>query len=198
MDQDSLFYKDSFANYLSQIKQHPELIKNGSTFCPCIVDRANNNGDFTPKSDIFPLSRAITSGTIYNLTTLKQIGGFREDYKIDYVDFEMSVRLNLNNYKIYRCHQGILMQQYGDTKKLKKHYVLNYSPNRLYFQTRNRQIFRKEYPTTSGTAPNFKVNIRLIPKILLFETNKLNKITAILKGWIDGARYKTYNHEQNN
>lgn len=197
MDQDSVFLDESFKNYVNYCSI---LIENekyvNASFSPIVKDSIIENFEtFILKLEIKEIKKAISSGSIYNVKSLIKVGGFREDYKIDYVDFEICSRLILNNYTLYQCQNVILSQQFGNTKRTLNFYNLNYSPMRLYFQTRNRIIYKKEYPNLSSVGDPFKINLKLIIKILISQKNKYLKIKYILKGLYDGLNYKTSNKE---
>lgn len=202
MDQDSIFFKDSFKKYRNQIEG---LILNkeyhDSYFSPTIVDSVVNKKDdieslIQSVPTYIPIIKTITSGCVYKIDTLHKIGAFREDYKIDYIDFEVCCRLNLSRITGVKCNNIILLQEFGNTLKNRFWYTLNYSPVRLYYQTRNRIIFRKEYPTLSSVSKSVPLNTKLIIKILLSEKQKLRKIASIIRGSIDGVTFRTYNYEK--
>lgn len=191
MDQDSLFESNSFGRF--------KLL---------VENRESENAIFAPKilstkgKDVYSLSKecvtmfsnvsnVITSGSIFKLSLFLKTGLFREDYKIDYVDFEFCLRARMSGYKIYVANEIILYQEYGNIKKILNWYILNYSPSRLYYQTRNRIILKKEYPNLYNSGRSWNVNIKLMVKILLFENNKIKKVVSIIRGVFDGLCFKS-------
>jgi len=139
-----------------------------------------------------------TSGNLLNLSIYKEVGGFKEDFFVDYVDTEFCLRLNQNNYKVRRVNSAFLYHNEADISVRsflgKKIFPHNHSPFRLYFKTRNRfflrDLYKKFYPQY------FKCELKLfrnmLIKIILFEKDKMNKIRYAAKGYIDYKRNVKY------
>ncbi|SHI12092.1 rhamnosyltransferase [Clostridium collagenovorans DSM 3089] len=130
----------------------------------------------------------ITSGNLIKKSTFSNIGFFKEDLFIDFVDHEFCLRINTKGYKILLVCNAILLHSLGDSKKLtflsKALTITNHSYIRRYYITRNRFYLWKEYKTL---FPNWVKEdkhrfINELIKILIFEDNKFNKLKMIKKG----------------
>ena len=134
----------------------------------------------------------ITSGNLIQIAAIKHAGYFREDFFIDYVDFDLSVRLRKLGYRLIETHKIRFTHQLGEPEKKvlfgKSFSCANYSPVRLYYMSRNRIVFFKE---------NFLFDPALVMrcagdmmkeiiKMLLAESNRKRKIKAIFTGIKDG------------
>ena len=49
-----------------------------------------------------------TSGNLVDLSKFQKIGGYREDFFIDYVDHDFCLRLNKMGFKVYVCNKTFL------------------------------------------------------------------------------------------
>lgn len=181
LDQDSYFETGHFRKYVETICKYKSLI---SIFGP------NPNYSEPGISDI-PVEKStlITSGNIVKLDVFKNIGLYREDYKIDCVDYEFCFRAYRNGYKSYMVNSVLLKQEFGVSKKTRLgYYISNYSAQRLYFIARNNIKLYREYPDLVSVLTVINRIIKPFIKIIISEPNKISKISAILRGVINGIR----------
>ena len=134
---------------------------------------------------------AISSGSLVSLRCYEKVGPFLEPLFIDYVDFEYCLRLREQRYKIFRVGDAVLYHQLGKMESRKilgvKVGVTHHSPLRLYYRTRNRFFVASEYVFK---FPGFVVRdvmilVNEIIKILLFETNRGEKLAMMTRGFGD-------------
>jgi rhamnosyltransferase len=180
MDQDSL-WKD-YPHYKTQV-QKLENEHSISVFAPVIIDNFSkitlrcNNEDFV-----------ITSGSIYCLSAFQKIGHFREDFFIDEVDNEFCVRSKKNGYKIKIITDTYLYQVFGQRRSSKglSKYTANYSAIRLFYQIRNRIWVWLEYSKMLSYRYLLRTLLLVVMRqsiiIILCESDKINKLKAIIKG----------------
>jgi len=137
----------------------------------------------------------ITSGCLLSIKTFIEIGGFREDFFIDNVDLEYSLRLRING-KISLITKNHGMCHKTGAPKIKKIIGLtlissNHDCIRRYYMARNHIILSKEYlfkyPYFIAKANYFFI-LSLI-QILLIDDDKKVKIIASVKGIRDGIFY---------
>jgi rhamnosyltransferase len=136
-----------------------------------------------------------TSGSLLNLNAYKQVGPFKEDYFIDFVDHEYCMRLNLAGYRIYKINTAVLKHNIGTDIQKKKLLWLeliasNHSPLRRYYITRNRLRLASEM---GKWFPAFfwddkKKMVAEVLTILFFEKERLKKISLMLQGVWDYTR----------
>ena len=135
MDQDSCFEEDYLGILLNEVE--PE--KNIGIYSPF-----HKNKFFTKKpksSEPEEVSDVMTSGNILNLRAVQEIGFFKEDYFIDYVDIEYCFRLRKNGYKIFRINNSFLTHNEANLTKKNFFGLTVYPPVhvslRWYYKIRN-------------------------------------------------------------
>lgn len=193
MDQDSTFQNDG----VDKLKSFLIESKNGE-----------NQYDYKKIGLITPFHRTLfnddvclegidspavvmTSGNIISLSAYQKIGGFKDWMFIDAVDFDYCLNLRDHGFDIWRLPQVELKHNLGDvvfkTFRGKRYYGLNHSPTRRYYIVRNRHYFCDMY---EDRFPDFcnaeRLSTRVEVKgILLCEKNKMRKLAAMFKGYLD-------------
>ena len=185
MDQDSIFQ--------SSIQPMIDIAKESDRSVALIAPTYDLN-DFYEEEKLV----AMTSGNLINLDIHYKIGGFKEYFFIDLVDYEYCLNLRKENYDIVFCKDVILKHRLGNinSKRIfgKTVYYTNHNPQRRYYITRNRLILNDLY---KKYFPNFckkelKNSKREMVKVILFEKNKLEKIKMYIKAHKD---YKKWSKE---
>ena len=133
-----------------------------------------------------------TSGCITSLATFSEVGDFRSDLFIDYVDTEYCMRLRNNGYRVLISPKVGMIHPLGYYRVSKLHKLLrgssmitNYPPFRHYYWTRNGVIliFENLWRDTNWSLNEaYYLFFRRIITILLFEDKKLIKIGNICLG----------------
>jgi rhamnosyltransferase len=139
----------------------------------------------------------ITSGCLLFTDAFLITGGFREDFFIDDVDLEYSLRLRQYG-KVCLITSKIGMKHKPGNPKKRKIFGLtlissNHNSMRRYYMARNHSILTREY---LFIFPYFiaKMNfffILSVLKILLIDDDKKAKFSAILKGLNNGFHYSS-------
>lgn len=132
------------------------------------------------------------SGTLFFRDAFLQAGDFREDYFIDGVDYEYSLRLKKMEYRVLRCNEAVLVHEPATTCefKLKNWVLFRYgiaSPERYYYQIRNMICIGIEY----HSFRSFLVAGVKIGKIILLFPQKKKYFKRAIQGVWDGIRQKT-------
>lgn len=194
MDQDSIPSIDMVVN---MVKVYSQItVSNIGILIPVVTDM--NLGELIENKSEYTIitnsTDAITSGSLLNLNVAKRIGGFNEDYFIDYVDTEFQERVLNEGYKIVRINTSVLNHEVGHMMIKQffgfKFYCSNHSAFRRYYQVRNRLAFRKKY---YGNLAYIKEKCRLILgtfKIIMFEKQKKEKVLATFRGFQDYKNLK--------
>ena len=133
----------------------------------------------------------MTSGNVINLKAYKKIGGFKDWFFIDCVDFDYCLNLRKNKYDILRLNYVKMEHSLGDGiyKKVlfKQMYSLNHSAIRRYYIVRNRHylydLYKDDFPDYCKLELS-RTRSEAI-KILLCEDNKIEKLKAMYKGYRD-------------
>ena len=154
-----------------------------------LFERVSCNGNV-----LEDVTYVITSGTLYDLTAYREIGPFLDDFFIDYVDTEYCLRAREKGYKIIVACQAQLNHRQGERQKRvfwgRGHYPTFHSPLRWYFISRNRIPMLRRYALRfpHWTSYELFASFYIFLKMLLFETQKMAKLRALLYGTVDGIR----------
>ncbi|GCD09731.1 glycosyltransferase [Clostridium tagluense] len=194
LDQDSTFYNDIIAVYRKYINNN--TCTNIMGLCPQYFTYQNN-----PKlnESSIQVKETIQSGTLFNIEKYLKLGFFKDDYFIDYVDFEYCYRAEKQGYIFMRCNSAALIHNkdeavfdkdykyYREIKCFKyRHHYMYPSETRTYYVFRNgMDVF--------FTYKKISVLINLLTRIvkcILFEKNKMGQLKAMLNGFRDYKRKK--------
>lgn len=137
----------------------------------------------------------ITSGTLMSISLTKRLGGFREDYFIDSVDHEFSLRARAGGCKVLISCEPVMRHSIGSSIKtdwISRFSSFNHAPVRKYFIARNavataRLYFFREPAWSLRQACRLAFDLA---SILLFEENKAKKTKAFLIGILHGLAGK--------
>lgn len=99
---------------------------------------------FVSESKIQYMTHVITAGSMVELKSWDEAGGFLDKLFIDEVDTEFCFRIILNGYKIVRLNNVIFKQSVGNQKRINGVITFNYPPFRYYYIVRN-QIYVYRY-----------------------------------------------------
>ena len=184
MDQDSSFSDHSLAKMIDIAKNADE---NVGILSPFHKTALNNNKS---KLVIEKKMTVMTSGNLLNIAAHKKVGGFDEKYFIDCVDWEYCLKLNTMNYQVLTLNDIELNHGLGvpfETTSLirrKNMVILNHSPIRRYYITRNKLLissqYKKEYPKRCKRY--LYSLIKDLKKIVLYEDKKAIKIIFFIRG----------------
>ena len=139
---------------------------------------------------------AMTSGNLLKLTNYKEIGPFKEDLFIDYVDNDYCLRSNRMGYKIIQVNNAILKHNLGELKQhrifWKTFFSTNHSAIRRYYAFRNRIYIIKTYKRYFPEYCKLEKSRFLIDFIvvILYEKDKFQKIKMMLLGIKDALKNK--------
>ena len=136
---------------------------------------------------MFPSLCIISSGSAISAAAYRKLGPFREDYFIEYIDIEYSLRAVSQSVPVY-MNAAVTMRQ--TTGKIERHgdkYTTNHVAWRRYYGARNAvhclYLHRESWGLhwVSGLLAFLQVL-----RVLQYEPQKVKKITAITCGYLDG------------
>lgn len=189
MDQDSFFESTTVPDLLLGFKNHTTAI-----VCPSLKDM-NSHHVVTVSEEYAEIFTTITSGSLCDVAILKSVGGFDSKMFIDYVDFELCLRLQKKGFKIIRSRNSVLCHHLGESK-IERFLGIpiictHHSPLRRFYYARNKIYIYKKY---FFTFPLFVIRDVLsfgktILIILFFEKLKTEKMKMIVKGMWHGLFY---------
>ncbi|UYT84616.1 glycosyltransferase family 2 protein [Priestia megaterium] len=202
LDQDSIVAPNIISEYQKRIS-----LKEVALLTPYIIDinkmqlKEYLSLNLPAMSDV---KWAITSGSFIKLSVWNRVNAFDEDFFIDGVDIDYSIRLNICGYKQFRINTTYLLQEVGRAEptwlkrphkdnsgnwSFKRYYRTNHSIFRQYYLARNNIIIARKYrlynPIFIGLLKAFIISL---PKPI-FEKDKLKVLKAIIKGFYDGFKH---------
>jgi rhamnosyltransferase len=139
----------------------------------------------------------LMSGSLVSVDAFTSIGGFREDFFMDCVDHEYCLRARLHGYRILMTVKPVMEHCPGAPTQhrllWKKIRTSNHSISRRYFLARNSTILVREY---SFAEPMWVLNYlwsyaKTLFLLCLFETQRMAKLKAFMRGCIDGVMGRT-------
>lgn len=151
---------------------------------------------FCDEGVIDDVALVITSGSFNNLSVYGQVGDFRDDFFVDYVDTEYCLRAQEHGYKVIVACNAILHHRLGNQQtKLVGLLAMRptfHSPFRWYYINRNRITMYKLYALRfpQWVLHDFSTACYAFLKMLLFEDQKLRKILALGLGIFDGFLFR--------
>lgn len=189
LDQDSILQKSAVKILLSGFERDSRI----AVSVPSIFDK--NTGDLvTVSGDYDKIRTIINSGSLFRLSIFSTIGNFDESLFIDFVDVEMSLRLQHNRMIMIRSSKAILEHQLGDTIIRRfgciKFNVTNHSAHRRFLISKNRLlVYRKYFVEFPFYILKDSLSfIKMIFSIFLFESNKIDKGKSLLSGIFAGLK----------
>jgi GT2 family glycosyltransferase len=153
-------------------------------------------GKYLPKSvpvadrasGLVPTMGVISSGSMISAAAYRKIGPFCEDYFIEYLDGEYSMRALRAGVPIYLNAAVTLRQNFGDIKRHGKLFSTNHAAWRRYYVARNCVHCFSTYREYLGLHWLSGIFVlQQVAMVLLFEAQKVKKLLAILCGYADGV-----------
>lgn len=140
----------------------------------------------------------ITSGSLLPLDAYQQIGPFREEFFVDYIDVDFCYRARSKGFHVIKTRKALMAHQIGLPTLHRVLWMskrtMNHGPDRRYYIARNGTILLREYGGRTAIGwcmKSLQRGLRLIKRIALFEERKTGKILAVVEGLWDGARGRT-------
>jgi rhamnosyltransferase len=138
----------------------------------------------------------ITSGSLLPLSAYAEIGPFREEFFVDYVDADYCLRARHKNYRVVKSRKTLMSHAIGNPTEhqllwMKKKWTTNHSADRRYYIARNDTVLLREYGhyvCGLWAIKSLLRRVRACRRIILYEDAKADKILAIAQGWRDGVR----------
>lgn len=153
--------------------------------------------DRCDNSTLEDVTTVITSGALVRLSVIEAIGGFREDFFIDYVDTEFCLRALSHGYRIAVACRAKLSHRLGNRKQIGLGpfclYPTFHSPVRWYSISRNRVPMLRAYALRFPHWLTYEIVASLfwLVRMLATEDQKLDKLKAVLRGTWDGLHGRT-------
>ena len=139
----------------------------------------------------------ITAGALHSVGAWQQLGQFRDDFFIDYVDTEFCLRARAHGYAVFQATRSTIRHSIGvpttHDAGFRTFTPTNHSRLRRYYITRNRIIVWRSFARREPgyVADDVKASVKELVKLVLFEDDRRGKMRAILRGARDGIRGAT-------
>jgi rhamnosyltransferase len=144
--------------------------------------RVDNNAE-----GMIPTLLVISSGSAISAVAYRLLGAFREDYFIECVDVEYSLRACSRKLPVFMNTAVTVRQTTGQIERHGNLFTTNHAAWRRYYGTRNAVHCLRLYRT------RWNLHWLITPlvlywtlNVLLFDSNKLRKVVAIVCGYCDG------------
>jgi rhamnosyltransferase len=140
------------------------------------------------------VSTVISSGSMINLKVFQTLGGYREDFFIDFVDTEFCLRARKCGYKITVACEARLEHALGQRREVRviglRLYPTFHSPQRWYTISRNRVVMIRTYALYFPHWFTYEIvaSFYTLARMLLAEDDRLRKLRAAWRGFRDGLR----------
>ncbi len=185
MDQDSSFVQDDGLKYLHKTK---EILQDRPEVAMCAVNYRDFGEIRFSGTGWEDVQAAITSGCVVRTVAARKIGGFDERLFIDEVDIDFSLRLAKAGFRIWRSNDVVMEHHIGCSERKtflwKRPVVHHHVPLRKYYIARNRIYMMRKHSELFGIY--FKLLLKSVLLVFLYERDKTNKLIAIIHGMWDG------------
>ena len=179
LDQDSVIQPgmvEAFSHYTD--------LSDVGIICPRIEDRHLGRQHTQSTSGTEYVTHAITAGNMVRLKAWETVGGYTEELFIDGVDFDFCLKLRESGWQILRDNNVYLCQEIGHGHRIALPFhhqmsVLNHSPQRLYYITRNYLWIGRQHRQRLHWT--FEVAKRIFI-VLCFEQDRWKKLRAMFTG----------------
>ena len=160
--------------------------------CPITNYENIGNKSLILRNDFREVDWCITSASLTKVKIWEQVGGFDESLFIDLVDYDFSIRVRREGYKIIQDQNVAIQHELGNLEEKilgqKKILVGNHNPIRHYYYVRNTVYLRRK--RILGFLNSIIRIAKLYGRTILFESEKMTKVRYMNKGIIKGARMK--------
>ena len=199
-DQDSSAQKNIVSELLHDYIKLKEVGKNIGLIGPLPINKKTNKpyhnkrkiiGHCSIENNLFIECQSIISSfSLVPVLLFKQIGMYKEELFIDFVDNEWCFRLKkIKNLSAYISTRLINQHELGKSKKFLVFNISISSPFRIYFQFRNYLWLRKiQYIPSQWKNQTFQKLLLKLVYYILIPSNRMAYMRRIFNGIRDGFR----------
>lgn len=147
-----------------------------------------------PAMGITDVPFVVNSGTMLRTACVQEIGGFRDDFFIDYVDIEYGLRARRHGYGVVLSSEVAMdhgMAEVAENRVLGyTRQTSNYRPVRHYYMARNFVVTARAYARTETAWLRREVvqRLKLTALTLAMEPHRRGAIVCMARGYLDGLR----------
>jgi rhamnosyltransferase len=162
--------------------------------CPLTIEsELSRHRPRVPAADV-AVKTCMNAGSIVRVVAWAAVGGYDEAFFVDYVDHEFCFRCRQHGWGVVQVSSAIMIHSPGEPQRhrlLWKHPVVsNHTALRRYYITRNQILFWRKYLRfdTTWVLRDVWRAFKVVVLTGLFESNRREKLAAIVYGVIDGLR----------
>jgi len=165
-----------------------------AVLCPLSIrSDPSRHQSAVPDADV-AVDSCMNAGSIVRLAAWKSVGGYDEDFFMDYADHEFCFRCRDHGWGIVQVGGAVMVHTGGSPtwhRFLWRRFVTsNHSSLRRYYITRNQILFYRKYwrSDTRWVLRDACYAVIRAVFVVLLESNKREKVNAIGAGIVDGFR----------
>jgi rhamnosyltransferase len=184
LDQDSSLIHGSFDNLLTTIISTDNAVVGSRV----VHDKNQQIETYSRKN----LNLFINSGSIYDVEKMRYYKGYDERFFLDYADFEYLIRVQNQYVSTTVSDSSFILHNLGDRKVVRlfnfELHISDRNPIRLYYISKNLVLLFKLHFLSNKILISILVfrAIFYYFKLLLFSSNRFDKLTSIFKGTLHG------------
>lgn len=139
---------------------------------------------------VVPRTEMMSSGSLIPIHAFDAVGGFDEDFFVDYVDYDWGWRALSLGFRIYMIGDAVLFHRLGEGDKRLSGISLRIpTPIRHYFQTRNVfMLWKRQYVPTRWKLLRLAITPIKFLLVLAVEGERTSRIKYFCRGLLDGFR----------
>lgn len=200
LDQDSLPESEMVEKLIIAYKSFPQRDR-VAIIAPVPIDERSGYVDLhsgCKGQESIEVPMAQTSGSLISAAAFEAVGPLREEFFIDYVDFEHCFRLRDLDLSVIVSCKARLLHNLGATVRRRFLWkesmsVTHYDRTRRYYITRNRLLMMKEYAFIhpAWAVEELVIFGKDLVKIILFEKDRKAKLHSMVTGTRDAIFNRT-------
>ncbi len=179
LDQDSICPDNMMAEFSQDVGANIGMI------CPRLDIIGWNVDDNSNQPKVEKVNDCITSGALTSVNAWRQIGGFNEDYFIDLVDSEFSLRMKLNGFDILRDNAVSMTHEVGESIEKKigplTFRCTKHTPIRCYYMVRNHLAYTRQYKQHLDMFFERKMLVHKVVTSIMVADNKCETIKMMCR-----------------
>lgn len=209
LDQDTICPKGMIQEMVSYTSNEkigivcPSVYYEGKNRKKSIIKRNKNTANYykikgrikekAVSEDTTYIYACMTSASLTRVKAWNEIGRFRDDYFIDFVDNEFCMRMAINGYRILRVNKCCINHQLGETKEKRVFGIIrimlfSHASWRYYYMIRNNRAFIKEYGCYLPVIKEYIKLWSIIFRGIIQSDEKICTLKYIVRGYKDAER----------
>ena len=198
-DQDSVPSRGYMARLAGELAMHeawPLVIGAGRHGQPTWQSTRQSTSESPSDLSLKPALRLITSGMFFPAAVFDAIGPFRQDFFVDMIDTEYSLRARAKGVRLLKTDGLLINHGFGNLERSTRAFGFRSSTSghpvwRQYWIARNATIILRDFRRNDrvGTAKIRRETLHWYARALMGGPDRLATALAALRGFRDGRRH---------